>query len=266
MFLFKCLPEGYSGTANVAEKATSSSAGASLQSRISPLPSSVANQQLPATTLTSSSITPPHPTPLALSLKQEIHHPSTAGRTSQFAKAVMSNADVPLNQPVSFFPSDLLAPLLLRPSHLAAPTTAAPSTSINTLPSPESSARQQEQETREGLKAQPVKSDSEEATGGSRGKEQVQVKDAVVETSAPKRDKNASAAAPDSDDGNKSDDSVKMMEPSNPVVIDIDESDNEDSHEIVSNVPVHPEPPQTSVSVEFSPASTQTSQQNEDDR
>lgn len=247
--------------------------------RLSPLPSFIANQQPPATTLASSSsspITRPHPTSTAVSVKQEICHPPTPGQNNQFAKSVFSNTDAPqvhLNQPVSFFPSNLLSPLLLTPLHLAAPTTSAASTSVNTPPTAESSARQQESE---GLKdcvkvrsakgqAQPAKSDSEEETGGNHGKE-VKGKDAATGKSFPKREKNASAAAPDSDDGNESDDSVKMMEPSNPVVIDIDESDNEDTNETVTNVPVHSEPPQMSVSVEFSSASTQTSQQVDDDR
>ncbi|XP_026196776.1 zinc finger protein 106 isoform X2 [Anabas testudineus] len=264
------MQEGYSGTSNVAEKVTT-------LSRLSPLPSSVANPRPPATALASPCINQPHPASLAVSIKQDFCHSPTAGQTSQFANAVLSNTDapqVPLNQPVPFFPSNLLPSLLLRPSHLPALTTSAASTSVNTPPSSDSPARQQEQETRERLKdsgkkvrsaigeAQTDEIDSNEETDGhgNHGKEQ------AAEKFVPRRDKNASAAAPHSDDGNESDDSVEMMEPSNPVVIDIDESDNEYLHDTVSSVPVHSEPPQTCVSVEFSSASTQTSLQSANDR
>lgn len=83
-----------------------------------------------------------------------------------------------------------------------------------------------------------------------------------VSTFIPERDQNGSAAAPGDDVGNESDDSVKVMEPSNPV-IHIDESDNE---EAVSDVPTQQEPPQKSVSVEFSSTCTQTSQKSEVER
>ncbi|XP_034435143.1 zinc finger protein 106 isoform X2 [Hippoglossus hippoglossus] len=73
----------------------------------------------------------------------------------------------------------------------------------------------------------------------------------------------ASTSALFNDDGNESDDSVKMMEPSDPVVINIDESD-EDLPEAVLDVSAHPE--QQVSSVELSCASTQTFQQKEVDR
>ncbi|XP_044025924.1 zinc finger protein 106 [Siniperca chuatsi] len=253
---------GYSGASNVAEKASTPSAGAAaaVQPRLSPLPSSSAfpissSQQSPPTN-PASSIGQPHLTPLAMPkmpVKQEICQRPT----------VSCNPDtpqVPVSQAVPLFPSDFLPSLLVTSPCLAAPTTAvaslkqlktACSTSANTNPSPESSARQQEQMTREGLKdcvktgrsaREEAESDSEEETGGNLGKQ---------------------PAAEKLDGGNESDDSVEMMEPSNLVVIDIDESDNE---ETVSNVPVHQVPPQKSVSVEFSSASTQTFQQNEVER
>lgn len=138
--------------------------------------------------------------------------------------------------------------------------------SASVSPSPESPARQLEQVTRDGLKdcvkparlaSEEADSDSEEETGGN-------LKPAAGKpTTLPTRDENVPAAAPDVEGGNESDDSVKIMEPSNVVVIDDDESDNE---ETVSIVPVHQEPPQTSVSVEFSSASTQTFQQNDFER
>ncbi|CAB1445148.1 unnamed protein product [Pleuronectes platessa] len=65
-------------------------------------------------------------------------------------------------------------------------------------------------------------------------------------------------------DGNESDDSGKMMDPSDPVVINIDESDDEDLPEEVPDVSAHPE--QQVSSVELSSASTQTFQQKEVDR
>ncbi len=83
-----------------------------------------------------------------------------------------------------------------------------------------------------------------------------------VSASVPESEQNAAASESD-DGGNESDDSVEVMEPSNPVVIDINESDNE---EAVSTVPLQQEPPQKSVNVEFSSAGTQTFQQPEDER
>lgn len=111
--------------------------------------------------------------------------------------------------------------------------------------SPESSAQQQEQVTWEGLKdcGKAVRLIREDADSESEG-ENIQ-------------------PAADNDGGSKSDDLVKMVEPSNLIVIDLDESDIE---EIVSNVPIHQEPPQKSVSVELKSANTQTCQQNDDDR
>lgn len=174
-----------------------------------------------------------------------------------------------MNPPVCLFPSDLLPSLLLTSPGLAAPTTAVTSgkqikteRSASACTPPESSAT-------EGLKtvrlaregAQPSDSDSEEEMGGNLCKEPAAEKPSSI--FVPERDQNASASALDDDGGSESDDSVEMMEPSNLVVIDIDESDNE---EAISNVPVHQEPPQKSVSVEFSSAGTQTSQQNEVER
>lgn len=94
-------------------------------------------------------------------------------------------------------------------------------------------------------------SDSEEEMGGK-----------PASALLPQRGPNASAAAPDDDDGgNESDASVEMMEPCS-VVIDIDESDSEDA----PDAPVHQEPPQKSVSVEFNSSSSQTFPQNEVER
>ncbi|XP_038582999.1 zinc finger protein 106 [Micropterus salmoides] len=251
---------GYSGTSNVAEKSSTSSAGAAtapMQPRHSPLPSSCAfptssSQQLPSTN-PASYISQPHLTPLAMPkipVKQKICQQPTAS----------CNPDTPqvlVNQPVPLFPSDLLPTLLVTSPHLAAPTTVVSSlkqpktecsTSTNTNPYPESSARLQEQVTREvskdfvktvSLAREETDSDSDEETGGN-----------LCKVPAPEKP----------DGGNESDDSVELMEPSDLVVIDIDESDNEES---VSNA--HQEPPQMSVSVEFSSSSTQTFQQNDDD-
>lgn len=277
MFFLTYISEGYCGTANAAEKATTSSAGSSLHPRLSPLPSSIASQQPPASARASASASPssvpqPHPTSTAVSVKQEVCHL----QNTQCAKAVSSSTEAPQvhsNQPVSFFPSSLLPPLLLNPLHLAAPTSSAASTSVNSLPTAESSARQQEGE---GLKdcvkvrstkeqAKPAKRESEDETLGNPGKEEVKGK-AAAGNSFPEREKKASAVSLDSDDGNESDDSVKMMEPSNPVVIDIEESDSEEAHETVPDGPVPSESPQVSVSVEFTSVSSQTSQQVEDDK
>ncbi|XP_040919941.1 zinc finger protein 106 isoform X2 [Toxotes jaculatrix] len=110
--------------------------------------------------------------------------------------------------------------------------------------------------------AQPIEIDSEEETGGNLCKEQVKGREKTV----PGKDQSVLDAAPGKGGGNKSDNSVKMMKPSNLVVIDLDASDNKDSPETVSNVPVHPEPPEKSASVEFSRASLQTIQQIDNDR
>ncbi|KAK9531416.1 hypothetical protein VZT92_010843 [Zoarces viviparus] len=125
------------------------------------------------------------------------------------------------------------------------------SVSAGTNSFPESSPRQQtatlvREETQSSV------SDSEEEMGGK-----------PASTLVPQRGPNASAAAPDDDDdgGNESDASVEMMEPCS-VVIDIDESDSEDA----PDAPVHQEPPQKSVSVEFNSSSSQTFLQNDVER
>ena len=228
-------------------------------------------------------MTTPHPTPLSLpvaSLKQEICHSATTGQASLFSKSCNSDAlQVPLNQPAPLFSPDLLPRLLLGPSHLAAPTAAASakqptaesSTSVNTT-SPDLSARQQEQETREGLigsvksemfvkKAQSAEGSSVEETAGNLSKGQVKGKEPAADKSVPERGKKASDVG---DKGNESDDSVEMVSVSDMVVIDIAESESEDSSE--TNSPAQPETPQRSVSVEFSAASTQTAQQSETER
>ncbi|KAF3702960.1 Zinc finger protein 106 [Channa argus] len=263
------MQEGYSEAFSRTEKAPAPTVGvASAQASLSPLSFCVANQQPPATTLTSS-FTQTHQTPIALSavsVKQEMHQPPPAVQTNQFTQAVLSNTDapqVPLNQPVALFPPDLLPTLLLRPSQLAAPTTAA-AISMNILPSAEPSAKPQEQDAKEGLK-EPTDSDSDEKTGGNLSKEQVKRKEMVADKSVPERHKTSSAAAPDNNDGSESDDSIEMMEPSYPVIIDIDESDNED-HETISDAHVNQESPRTSAKMDFSTTGTQTSQRTDEDR
>lgn len=186
-------------------------------------------------------------------------HRSTVGQASHLSTTVPSNTDVaqvPLNQPVSLFPS-----LLLPQTHLAAPLTAAAaisanqsnaecSTSANILLSLESSARQQQQqETRAGLqdcaKTKMVAKEPEPAVGN------------------PERENRQPVA---DDKGNESDDSVEMIDRSNMEVIAVDESDCEDSRGKDLKVPAQPQEPSHSVNAEFSSASTQTSQQSQDDR
>ncbi|XP_069029816.1 zinc finger protein 106-like [Embiotoca jacksoni] len=155
------MQEVYSGASNVAERSTTSSGGTAATVQPPSLPAfpNSSSPQPPATT-SASPKTQPHPTPLtpsAVSMKQEICHPPVTGPASHFVPTVSCNADalqVPLNQPVSPFPSDLLPIRMLTPPQL--PTTAAAasakqvktecSTSAVTLPSPESSARQQQQQ------------------------------------------------------------------------------------------------------------------------
>ncbi|KAM6992414.1 zinc finger protein 106 [Tautogolabrus adspersus] len=252
----------YSAASNAAEKATTSSAGALtvMQPIPSPLPSSAAfhtaSNQQPLPTNPTSTVSQPHPTPLPMQLKQELGELPT----------VSCNPDkpqVPVNQPVHLFPPNLLPSLLLTSPHLAAPTAAfnplphlraESSTSVTT--SPDSSARLQGQVAKEGLSdcIQMVNLVEDE------GQEVESEKD--TEECLPTTEK-VSSASLDDNKGNESDNSVEMMEPSNMVVIDIDESDNEED---VSNVPVHKEPPQKSVSVEFSSAGKQANQENNAER
>ncbi|XP_034999651.2 zinc finger protein 106 isoform X2 [Hippoglossus stenolepis] len=253
--------QGMQGASNIT---TASSAGAAAppQPRHSPLSSSSAflasSSQQPSATTSVSPISHPRPTPT--SVKEE----ATAAQAGQFVSSSTDAPHVPLNQPVPSLPSELLPPLLLGPSHSASPTTsaaAAASTSVNTR-------LQQGQESREASKdcvrttklpkeaAWMILSDSEEETRGNLGRE-------AADKPLPEIDRDASAAALFNDDGNESDDSVKMMEPSDPVVINIDESD-EDLPEAVLDVSAHPE--QQVSSVELSCASTQTFQQKEVDR
>ncbi|XP_068593399.1 zinc finger protein 106 isoform X2 [Cebidichthys violaceus] len=252
--------QGMQGGYTAAEKATTSSAGApaAVHPRHSPLPSlafPTSSRQQPSPLYPASSISP-----LALPtmpVKQEIFQPATAGQSSQFTKTVSDTLQVPANQPVPLFPSDLLPSLLLPSPGLAPPTTAVTSlklersASAGTNSFPESPACQQTA-TLAGGETQWSDSDSEEEVGGM-----------PASTFVPQRGETASAAAPDAaaDGGNESDASVEMMEPCS-VVIDIDESDCEDA----PNVPVLQEPPQKSVSVEFNSSSSQTFQQNDIER
>ncbi|XP_074541419.1 zinc finger protein 106 isoform X2 [Halichoeres trimaculatus] len=142
----------------------------------------------------------------------------------------------PINQPVQLFPPDLLPlPLLASPPLTAPPTTQTPLqhpstdcfTSVET--SLESSARPQGQ----GLQQCEITEDLQAA-------------------------ESRSAAAGDEDGGDESDDSIRIIEPPS-VVIDVDESENEEAN---SNIPIVKEPPPKSVSVELSSSGTKTSQLN----
>lgn len=246
------MQEGYSGTSSSAGAASVRSPSIPLSSL---LPGSSTTQQS-ASTAPALSITPPLPAPLVLTVKQEMCHRSV-GQASHLSTTVPSKTDaaqVPVNQPVSLFPS-----LLLPQTHLAAPLTAAAaiaanqsnaecSTSANILLSLESSARQQQQETRAGLqdcaKTKMVAKEPEPAGGN------------------PEREKLQPVA---DDKGNESDDSVEMIDRSNTEVIAVDESDCEDSFGKDLKVPAQPQEPPHSVNAEFSSASTQTSQQSQDD-
>ncbi|KAF0023660.1 hypothetical protein F2P81_024290 [Scophthalmus maximus] len=189
----------------------------------------------------------------AVSIKQEICGSPTAGQAGHLVSSTDA-PHVPLNQPVPLLPSDPL-----KPSHSASAATPTP---VNTPVSSELSAQQQERESREGSKGcvkttedvWSVDSDSEGETAGDLGEGD------AADKSFPDRDRDAPAAAPKDDDGNRGNDSVKKMAPSNLVVIDISDTDNEDSPETVSSVPVHPEP------VDFSSVSTQTFPKQEVDR
>ncbi|XP_008300556.1 zinc finger protein 106-like [Stegastes partitus] len=272
------MQEGYTGASGVVEKATTSSAPSAAAAVQPPVPLSSgafptsSSQQSPATT-PASSVPQPQPAPLALSGKQEMVQQPAAGQTSYSANTVSCKADAPqvsMNQAVPLFPPSLL----LQPSHLTTPTsgaasaqqpTAECSTSVKTPPPPESPARQQKQEKQKGLKGciqtatlaeetHPAERISEEAV--NHNKEQVELREPVADKSVPERESSAAIVI---DEGNQSDGSVELIDPSNCVVIDIVESDNEDPPEKGSDVPVQPEPPQNS-------ASTQTFQQSDSDR
>ncbi|XP_047429120.1 zinc finger protein 106 [Mugil cephalus] len=238
------MQEGYSGASSAA--ATTSSA-ATIQPPS--LPSSSA--------FTSSASQQPPPTTPASSLTQEMCHLPPAGR----ARDLTDTLHVPLTPPLPMFASNLLPSLLLAPPHFTSTASAADvasppkgsSASPNTLPPPESSARQQERETQEL-----VISDSGEEMVGNLSKDQAKGKEPVVEKSVPERERIAMVA---DDKGNESDDSVEMIGSSDLEVIVIDKLDSGGSPEAKPNVPVPPDPPQMSVNVDLSSASTQTYQQ-----
>ncbi|KAM4712526.1 uncharacterized protein znf106b isoform 1-T2 [Anableps anableps] len=221
------MQEGYSGT-YPAETTTTFSPGSAATMPTTSFPSSL-NQQHPGAA-PACFIPLPHPAPIAVPLKQEVTHLVTAGQVSQ-----------------------LFLPSALQP-------TAEGSTSA--LP-PESSGRQRDQETRDRLKCVKTEvlekeiqsSDFVEGTEENRSIEQDKGKEPV------RGQKKASRV---DDEGNESDGSVELVNSSYLDVIDIEESECEDSVE--TDAPAQHEDPQKSVSVEFSYASTQTSQQRETER
>lgn len=253
----------YSGESKVAERATPSPAGAAVaavQPRLSPLPPSSAfpasaSQHLPHPVQTSSI------NPLSLPSVPVKQEPCKVPAVS----TSLDMPQVPVNQPVSLFPPDLLPPLLLTLPSLAAPTTpTTPTTSVSsvknlksegsTSASPPVSAQQHEQVTRE----ESVKTVSAVVEEDDRDSEGENIRPAVekpVSTVVPERNQNA-ASTDDDDEGDESDDLVQMVGPSNQEVIAIDDSDTE---ETVSIIPQ--EPPPESTNVELSSVSTQTLQQ-----
>ncbi|MEQ2215742.1 hypothetical protein XENOCAPTIV_005290 [Xenoophorus captivus] len=215
--------QGYSG-ASPAESPTTFSPGAASTISTTSFATSL-SQQHPAGT-PASFIPLPHPAPLglpAVSLKQEITHSVAAGQASQL-----------------FLPS-------------AVQPTVEGSNSAHAL-LPESSARQREQEMRDRSKC--VKTEVLEMeihpSDFVEGTEQDTGNEPAGDKLAGKRQKKASHV----DEGNESDSSVEVVNCSNTDVIDIEESEWEESAE--TDAPAHP---QMSVNVEFSYASTQTSQQ-----
>lgn len=249
----------YSGESKVAERATPSPAGAvvaAVQPRLSPLPSS---SVFPA----SASQHLPHPVqtfsinPLSLPSVPVKQEPCKAPTVS----TSLDTPQVPVNQPVSLFPPDLLPPLLLTLPSLAAPTTQTTSvSSVKKLKSedpisasPPVSAQQQEQVTREES-VKTVSAVMEEDDSDSEGENIRPAVEKPVSTVVPERNQNA-ASTDNDDEGDKSDDSVQMVGPSNQEVIAIDDSDTEETFSIIPQ-----EPPPESASVELSSVSTQTLQ------
>ncbi|XP_058470171.1 zinc finger protein 106 isoform X3 [Solea solea] len=250
------MQEGYSRASHVLEKASTSSPGGG----------AAAAAAAAATTPLQPRLSP-HPTSSAFLMSSGQKSPATmtlstiAGQANHFdssrTAAAAAAPEVPLKHPVPLFPSD-------PPRHVAAPTLpAAALTSVNT----ESSAGQKEQESRQGLKdcvktardAQEavwtVESDSQEEAERNQTKGRRSASGKTI----PEGDRNTSAAVPVDGDGNESDDSVKMIE-SDKVLINL-ESEDEDSPDIVSDVPLHKESRQSPASVALSSVSTQTSQQ-----
>ncbi|XP_029352375.1 uncharacterized protein znf106b isoform X2 [Echeneis naucrates] len=269
------MQEGYSGSYNVTEKAVTSSANpaATIQPGNSPLPSSRASA-MSSNHQTSATTSAPSPT-LSLSakpVKQEICHSATTGQASQPVSLIPDGRHVAPNQPLPLFPSNLLTPLLPGPSDLPTATSThaalAASTSASTLLFPESSAMEREpamerlQDTVLTVRLEEdhrhlVERESEKETRGKISRKQIKARDIATEISVPAKDSKASAPA--SDKGiNESDDSVKLIQTSD-VVIDIDDSDNEDSTQLITGDPNHRDPPQMSASVP-------PSQQNDTDR
>ncbi|KAM3602873.1 uncharacterized protein V6R79_012348 [Siganus canaliculatus] len=243
---------GYSEDSSAPEKPSASSAEAP---KLSPLPpevivltSSSSPQQCPATS--SSSIGNPQPTSLhPLPLKQEPCQPP----------AVPSNPDVPqlpLNHPFTPLPSNSTTILTSSPS--AAPSPAAPS--LNTLANPSSVSvvREESAKPARSVTAEVISDSDEETGGGGGGGGSRLAAEKPISSSVLDEAKNAPAEAPPGDGGNESDDSVKVTEPSNQEVINLDESDSEEN---VAQVPFSQEPPQKSVKVEFCDAGTTMVQQ-----
>ncbi|KAM8831521.1 zinc finger protein 106 isoform 2-T2 [Spinachia spinachia] len=236
---------GYSGT----EKATTSSAGAAATAhpRLSPLPASVfpaSSGQQPSPTVPPTSISP-----LAL--------PTVPVNQELFHGILQLHA----NQPVPQLPPHLPSPRLPSPS-LAAPTPAVLAvgrvaaecsglTGSNGLP--EWATWQQTAASARG-ETRSAGDDCEDDAAGNLCRER---EEAAEEPAA--------RIAADNDEGSESEASVEMMEPSNQVVIDVDESgdsDKEDGPD--SSAPK--EPPQQFLSVELNPSSTQTLQPSDVER
>ncbi|MED6267508.1 hypothetical protein CHARACLAT_012986 [Characodon lateralis] len=167
--------------------------------------------------------------------------PGAASTISTTSFATSLSQQHPAGTPASFIPLPHPAPLVEG------------SNSAHAL-LPESSARQREQEMRDRSKC--VKTEVLEMeiqpSDFVEGTEQDTGNEPAGDKLAGKRQKNASHV----DEGNESDSSVEVVNCSNTDVIDIEESEWEKSAE--TDAPAHP---QMSVNVEFSYASTQTSQQ-----
>lgn len=218
------MQEGYSG-ANPGESATNGPPAASTMPTTSFSPS-LSQQQQPAGS-PAPFVPLPHSAPLALpalSLKQEVAHLEVAGPATH--------------------------PFLPPASQPAAESSSSARTLLPELPS----ARPQAQEWRDRPKT--IKTED-------LGK-QIQASGLLEETegeqdAGKKPEKKTKNATHVEDEGNESDSSVELVKSSNLEVIDIEESECEDS--AATDAPAPPEDPQT-----FCYASTQTSQQCETER
>ncbi|KAM9840765.1 zinc finger protein 106 [Aulostomus maculatus] len=141
-------------------------------------------------------------------------------------------------------PQLLPTALLLSPPHSAAPTIggirplrAEGSTSVNTSPAPDKQGV-----TREGLNMERLAREEPQPAGCEEARGRGKAAEKPVTIVVPKKKEMDGCAAASDNEGNESDNSVKMIEPNKQVVIDTDRSENEESLQVKAEVAVQQEP------------------------